>query len=129
MCLILGLVLAIFFSGVALIIYFARGSAPFDANELTLGRAVAVYFAGFTAAGLLAGVLNPLARRKWGAVVVGVLATVPITCLTQFALQGSVLPQDSGGMAALVVLPLAFGGPMGYMAWKELVRPRVSPGE
>jgi len=66
-----GLFFAVCFSAYVTILYAARGPAAFEANDTNYGAVVAVYFVSGTLIGFICGLLLPLARRWWGAMLVG----------------------------------------------------------
>lgn len=104
--------------------YLVRGSEPFETKEVSLGASVAGYFVGFLAAGVVGGLLNPLARTRSGAVVLGVLCTLPLAFTALLLLEGTPIPPDGADVFAVLFLSLGFGGPLGLMACKEFVAKR-----
>ncbi len=121
LCLAAGTVLGVVFSSVAVVIHLASGAAPFHGIGVSLGSSIAGYLVGFAAAGLVAGTLNPLAQTKGGAMLVGVLATLPVAVVALFLLEGTLIPREGGHVFILVVYPVGFGTPAGYLAWREFV--------
>ena len=65
LCLVAGVALGVIFSLVALVLLLVRGGEPFQRVGVPFGSAIALYFVGFIAAGMIAGLLNPLARTQW----------------------------------------------------------------
>lgn len=79
----LGFFFAIGFSIIALLIYGAEGSQPFQRNQTSFGVVLVLYFFGFTAAGVIAGAFHRLASRY--AVlgyVIGIIAAIPMSFAT-----------------------------------------------
>ena len=66
-----GLLFATLYSAAAVLIYLFRGSEPFEANEVTLGSTVAVYFLGGILGGAIIGLLLPWTRWRIGSVIAG----------------------------------------------------------
>jgi len=59
-------------------IYLIRGDEPFTRQGATLGKVLAVYVWGGALGGLIVGLLRPMAEDEVGALVVGLLAGIPI---------------------------------------------------
>ena len=72
-----GLLMATFYSVVAIAIHAAKGSGAFDEAGITLGKALAAYWIGGAVGGAVLGLAIPLARNKLGAAIVGILVAIP----------------------------------------------------
>lgn len=121
LCVIGGVSMGVFFSVIALAIWLFRGAEPFSMNEVTLGRAVAVYLLGFSGAGLIVGLLNPLGRSRTGAFALGVVSSIPLATAASFFVTGTRLPWDGDNPFIIGAMALGLGGPMGLLAWREFV--------
>ena len=80
---------------------------------------IATYFAGGIAGGAVVGLLLPLAQRRIGAAVVGVLAILPIALMTQFATLG-LAPWHRNNAAVVVVGSLLLGIPLGLTTFDDV---------
>ena len=83
------LFIATAFSAWVLTLYARRGSVPFDAVGTTPGAVILLYYCAAVVAGLLVGILLPLARaNRWGAALVGIVAALPLYAMARVALEG-----------------------------------------
>jgi hypothetical protein len=119
-CLFLGLLLGVGYSMVASVIWLVRGPQPFETVGASFSKVLGLYLLGFLVAGLVAGVLNPVARTKIGAVVLGALSVVPISVGAEFLITGD-LSRVSDHLFAIGMMSATFGGGLGFAAWKEFV--------
>ena len=83
-----GSAIASVFSAFAALQFAIHAAAMLAKYDLGLVAIIATYFAGGIAGGAVVGLLLPLAQRRIGAAVVGVLAILPIALMTQFATLG-----------------------------------------
>lgn len=125
-CVIVGAILATIFSGVAAVLYLARGVRSNEVHDISLAASVAGYFAGFLAAGVMAGLLNPLAKTRLGAVFLGIFSTLPVALSGLFLFEGTFTPRDGAQIFSVLAFVLGFGAPVGYLAWREFVATRSS---
>jgi hypothetical protein len=72
----------------ALLLYLVRGTAPFERHGTTLGAVMLTYAVGMALAGVIVGLLLPLARHRWGAPIVGAVAFVPFYAAVRVAMDG-----------------------------------------
>lgn len=108
-----GLIGAAFFSLVALGIVAVRGPGMLARIGLTPASLVAYYVAAGGAAGVIGGLLLPLATWRWGSALVGGIAAIPI-----YAGVG-LLFGDFDPVIDLV-LAAVIGGAVGYGWWEPL---------
>lgn len=106
---------AVFSAWVALLalIQFSTTITTRNGTEVNVFAVMATYLLGGTAAGAVVGVLLPLTRWVVGAVVVGILAAVPV--FFGVAVAGSGWPLTSEDMLVVVIVSVAFGGTAGVV--------------
>lgn len=120
-----GLFCASLYSAFALVLYlFGGGSARFEANDTTLLNAIAAYFAGGLAGGATAGLLAPLGKRWYGAMLVGTVVAVPLLTAFFVALDGISRLGDNLWIVAMLTPIAGPGG--GLFVWKQF-RNGLSP--
>ncbi len=106
------------FSAYVLVLYFAAGSpAPQGAQQGSLGSVVAGYFASGISIGLLVGILLPLTKWWWGAMIVGAVAGIPLYVAMEFADSGQVIGLDSILTAQVLGFAVTFGSLAGLVLW------------
>lgn len=106
------------FALAATVILAVEGTGAFDAHGITYGSAIALSFAGFGIAGFLAGLMNPLARSWPGAMLLGVIATIPLAWVATVFQTGEVIPRRNYRFAILLFC-LLFGSGTGYFVRRE----------
>ena len=117
-----GLVLGAMFSAIALVTFLVRGNAPFQHLQVSVLRSVATYLIAGTVAGLLVGLLLPLARWLPGAALVAFVGAFALW----FFVGWSVSAQEPliETVKASAVLGAAFGLPIGVGFWFQARRDR-----
>jgi len=85
---------------------------------------VAIYVLGFVSAGVVAGLLNPLARGFVGAAAVGTLALVPVGFSWIYIENGGFLSASPDDFVVTIAVVVTFGIVVGLSAWDALVKPR-----
>ena len=80
---------------------------------------IGTYFFGGTAAGVVVGVLRPLARWRAGAIVVGIIAAFFVVLGIGVARSGLPSRWTSADWFALTVLSIFFGAFAGNHFWKD----------
>jgi len=116
-----GLVVAALFSLVALVIYIRAGSVPFRDLGASLPLAALGYVLMGVGAGLVAGILWPLARWWPGALVVGYVTAFPFWFLGGLVWGGQPIRAT---LHMSLLLALAFGPPLGFYVWWLTVKQR-----
>ena len=111
-----GLSGAFFYAFVAVAIYAIRGSTPFEANGVPL--ALGGYLVGGLIAGGVVGLLRPLNKRRSGAVLVGMIASLPAMLGLGLVAFGPI--QDGGSTKVLsgVLTAVLLGGYTGWEFWE-----------
>lgn len=99
-----GLAMAGYYSLIAIVIYTFAGSAPFEANNASLGEALAAYWVGGLLGGVIFGLIKPLARNAFGAVVVGIVVATPASVAVVLAVDGKDVIWE-----AVVIMAVIFG--------------------
>lgn len=102
-----------------LLLYLVAGSAPFEEHgNLTVGKAIVAYIAGGVLAGSIVGSLRPLVRWLLGAIVLGVIAAVPVTLGMLIAMVG-MPPWAFEYKFAAVIAPIVLGS-LGGLIMREI---------
>lgn len=86
--------------------------------DLTFATMVMFYLMAGGAAGLLVGGLFPLTAWRWGAVVVGSIAAVPVYA-------GAGVMMGDLNLVLDLLLAAIVGGAVGY-GWWETVKPKIA---
>jgi dolichyl-phosphate-mannose--protein O-mannosyl transferase len=114
-----GVFLAFWVSAYVTVVYAVAGSVPFEADDTTYRETVAVYFASGTVIGLIAGLVLPLAKRWWGAMIVGAAGALVLWTIFEIADSGAITSTLS--MKVLTAEAIGFAitvGPlMGLVLW------------
>jgi hypothetical protein len=105
-----GCIMATLFSGMAVMAYAIGDGQAFDRLGVSLGSTLALYFAGGIVGGLLVGLLFPLTTWRWGSVVVGILAALPVYL-------GANLLIGLEDVMVGIFLATIVGGAVGYQVW------------
>lgn len=117
-----GVALATFYSAFVLILFMIRGDSAFEANDITLLGTISAYYFGGIVGGVIVGLLLPLATWRWGSVIVGVVAAVPVFLgigIAMYGGPGSRGPNDRFGLVTAAILLGGFGG---YAFWEPVRR-------
>ena len=118
LCSALGFVLGLVFSLFGLVASLFSGVDGPSVSE------IAIYFFGFCASGLLAGVLNPIGRRITGAAILGVIALIPAGMAWSQLDYDRVIPPDPDAAVSIIAVVIIFGICFGLFAWDLFVKPR-----
>jgi hypothetical protein len=113
-----GLFAACFYSLVALGIYAFQGSRPFESKDITLGSTVAVYIVGGLLGGTVVGLLRPLGKRRAGAMLLGVIAMIPVSIGFVFILFGPISRWGGGELFGVLFTAVFLGGYGGWEFWE-----------
>lgn len=118
----IGVALGLAYSAAAALIFLLRRAVGAPPSEYTFPEILLLYVIGFSATGLIAGALNPLARTAPGAVGLGILAFTPVACGAMFIVTGNLMLGNPSDLFALGMTAGLVGGGLGYAAWREFVR-------
>lgn len=99
------------------VLFVFRGAAPFQSHEVTVWEAVAVYLVGGVAAGGLMGLLRPLVRWWIGAMLVGMIASVPIL-LGIAGTATNIAAGETLDWIGVGILAFFLGGGGGIILWR-----------
>jgi cytochrome bd-type quinol oxidase subunit 2 len=115
LCMLVGVAMGVFFCLIALGIFLFGGHRNFDANHVSVVRALTTYLVAGALGGLVVGLTLPLTRWMPGAALVAFLAAFVVW----FIIGWSMYPQDP--LLKIVhtsaVLGAAFGLPIGVGLW------------
>lgn len=117
-----GILLGVAFAVVAVAIAVARVLSVGVLPQPGFVAAILMYLAAFPLVGLVAGVLNPLARTAVGACLLGALSFVPAVFGALYLMRGSLIPHTFSDVFALAMTAILSGGGSGFMFWKHVVR-------
>ena len=118
-CVRFGILMATGYTLVAIGIYLARGSHPFEANEVTLPKLVGAYYLGGIMGGAVVGFLWPLLKWRIGATIVGILAAFPAWMGITLSTSGWFSHWTSSDWWGCVVLSLFVGGLAANLTWRR----------
>jgi hypothetical protein len=93
------------------------GEVSGDVGALLL-KVIGTYLFGGLLGGSIFGLLRPLTRRRVGAVVVGVAATIPMGLATGFLFFGPTSHWGGSEFAGLMVATLLYGAVGGWRFWR-----------
>lgn len=117
-CVAVGVACALIYSAWVLVIYFMRGSAPFDRVGASLGVVVGFYLAMGMLGGAVVGVMWPLARWRAGAFGISLLVAFMVTMGALIVLEGSPAEWDPRIWIVVPIMGGAFGLAFGNSLWK-----------
>lgn len=120
LCVAVSLFLAGGFSVIATILY-AMGARI---DNVSLPTMIFVYFVGCLIAGVISGLLNPIARSPIGATLLGVISFLPISLAIGLLVTGALPWEEGEGWFATIMVASSLGGGAGFFGWREFVRPR-----
>ena len=87
-CVRVGTLMSVALSLVAVVVFLIGGEGSFASLHTSFAKAVLVYLVGGVIARTIVGVLQPLARWKAGAAIVGFIASLPVAILFRLAAIG-----------------------------------------
>ena len=116
---VVGLAFACLYSLYVCGLYLLDGSAPFARLGTTLGIVIGTYFFGGISAGVVVGLLKPIARWRAGAIVVGIIAAFFVFFGILVASDGLPSRWGTDQWVTLIVLPTLFGTFAGNRFWKD----------
>jgi len=114
-----GLAIATLFSVYVAALDATRGSAPFDRLGVSLGAVVALYMCGGFVSGAIVGALRPFGATRGGAILVGIIATLPVSAGALFVLNDMA---SKGSAIVIVGYAVLMGSFMGNWVWKRRSR-------
>jgi hypothetical protein len=100
-------------------LYFLQGPAPFQRLGTSIGVVIGTYFFGGISAGIVVGVLQPLARWRLGAIVIGIIAAFFVFYGIGIAANGSPSEWRKNVWITWTVLPIVFGALAGNRFWER----------
>jgi energy-converting hydrogenase Eha subunit B len=114
----IGLAFACLYSLYVTGLYLIQGPEPFQRLGTNLGVVIGTYFFGGISAGVVVGVLQPIARWRLGAMGVGIIAAFFVFFGILVAADGLPSRWGSDNWITLTVLPILFGTFAGNSFWK-----------
>jgi hypothetical protein len=100
-------------------LFVLRGSSRFSVPLVILG-----YFAMGLLGGVLAGLMRPLARNRWGATAMGVVIGILVYGIAMIIAVGQKRFLSPPGLASTLTLGTVIGGLFGHSSWKKYVSSR-----
>jgi hypothetical protein len=113
----LGVLFACIYTFIALAIFTLQGPATYRRNLGQLGLAILVYFGGGIAAGTIVGLLRPLTRDRGWAIVVGIVAALPMFFGAAVAVRGGIAALGPDMKFSIVLCSLVLGSFAGNYLW------------
>jgi hypothetical protein len=123
---VFGILVASAYTAYVGVLYLVRGSAPFEAHDVTFWSLVISYYLGFGLGGIVVGALAFLARFPEGAVLVGILGALCVMIAIGSAIEGPVMSWTGRNWMQCVLAAVPLGAFAGVMWWKH-ERPRHTP--
>ena len=117
-----GLVMAVWFALIATVIYAVAKAQHLEGHPMTLQALIGTYFAGCVLAGLAVGLLRPLGKRWWGAMLIGLVAAFLTIVSVAIAMEGWLTEWDQSTFEAAVTYSLLAGPAGGLLVWWKYVR-------
>jgi hypothetical protein len=113
-----GLFFAGFYSLFVLLIYPFRGEEPSQSTGVGLVAIIVTYVIGGMLGGAIVGLLRPLMRERWGAILVGMIAALPVVLGFTFAMYGSMATWEGSTWGGTLLTAVVLGT-IGAVAWWE----------
>jgi hypothetical protein len=113
----LGLFFAFFYMIVAVALYLTSGPQRFHAHGVGLTEVVFLYLGGGVVAGAVVGILRRFIRGRASAMVVGVVATIPIVFGASFLISGPIAQWTADEWIALPISAVVLGAGGGSLLW------------
>jgi hypothetical protein len=112
-----GVVMAVIYSVLAMLIFLFTGGRAFEAQGTTLDKVLLAYFAGGIFGGALGGLCWPLATWRWGSTLLGVIAGLPVGIGILMSLEGFVTGWSFDEWFAAIFTGVILGAWGGYSLW------------
>ena len=100
------------------VLYLLRGPEPFENIGIGLVPAIIFYLAGGATAGLIVGLLWPIAKQRVGAYLVSLLTSFVLSFGMGIQLSGNPVTWDYTAWLTLPIMTLVFGLAFGNSIWK-----------
>jgi hypothetical protein len=120
----LGLSFATLYSVFVVGLFVVQGDQPFLSKGISLSSVVVAYYAGGALAGVIVGLLRPLAGTRIGAIVVGVISFFVISAGIGVVLFGWMFRWGSDEWLTVLTMALIFGSFFGNFVWDRYLRPQ-----
>lgn len=117
-----GVGMAMWFTLIATVIYVIAGAQRLEGFPMTLPALIGTYCAGGILAGFVVGLLRPLGRRWWGAMLIGVVGAFLTMLSVGIAMEGWITRWDRSNFEAAVTYSLLAGPVTGLLVWWKYVR-------
>lgn len=115
---LVGLLFGLVYSVIAVVLFLARGQGAFEYQAgVSLLILMGVYMVGGVLGGAVVGLLLPWTNNRWGAVVVGMIAAVPVVTGVAIAMDGMPSGWSDASLGSLILTSVLLGGAGGYMFW------------
>jgi hypothetical protein len=118
-CVVIGLAFACIYSLYVCGLYLLEGAEPFTRLGTTLGVVIGTYFFGGISAGVAVGALQPLARWRAGAILVGIIGAFFVFFGILVASDGFPSRWGRDQWITIAALPILFGTLAGNKFWKD----------
>ena len=105
-----GIVMAAVYSAFAVFVRLSQGPEPFRDGGVSVPSLLLAYFSGGVVAGVLVGLLAPLARRLVGALLLGFIVAMPVMYFIAIAM--SPVEEWDGEAVGVSIVAAAFLGPL-----------------
>jgi hypothetical protein len=116
-----GLALACLYTLYVALLYMLRGATPFQELGTTFRAVVMAYMGAGISIGVIVGIFLPLARKWWGAMLVGFVAGMALYLAIDLAEGGRIIASGQFPTAA-VIFAMTIGSLGGLVLWHVFVR-------
>ena len=111
--------LATIYSLFAIVVFVVLSGSAMQDKGVTLGGVIVAYYAGGTLAGLIVGMLRPLAVTLTGAIIVGVIGFAVVSCGIGLVIFGWLNRWGPDEFMTIGLMALIFGGVFGAASWQR----------
>ena len=121
-----GLAFATVYSLFALLLFVLSGGQAFREKGVSLVNVVAAYYGGGAIAGLVVGLLRPLASTLAGAILVGIIAFIAVSSGIGLVIFGGFARWGRDELMTVATMSIVFGSVFGATSWQRWKRSEPS---
>jgi hypothetical protein len=110
-----GLMAAGAYSAYVILLYAVGGAGPFESRGVSLPSVIGIYLLGGVMGGPIVSYLQPLARSRVGAMMLGVIAMLPLAGATYLAMATA---SSEFLLEGVIVTAVLIGAGVGALVWE-----------